>query len=338
MTTIDLRTKRPWADMLGTISTPITGEMIIGIGDFHGHFPALEVLLHQLNEEYTIFQDEDEEVLKSNVTLAFTGDYIDRGNSALKIIAKLSMLGAMNPDRVYTLTGNHELMALADLDIARDILSQISNLRKDKLLELYAHRGQRGSFHGMNGGIDFIKEFGEDSETALQHYVTRMSRDGDIGKWMRDLRPCFLAKFCGKKILFTHADIPDDVATDSRIRSYTQKYLERMLHTTEKMGGSGAKFGDRALILGDSYFWERRFDYLREGDAERLVEKLGVDYIVVGHTVHKGGIKSFDNRIFDIDVGMTPAYGENTPTAIVFKNKGVYSFDVEDGEKLLVEF
>jgi hypothetical protein len=43
-------------------------------------------------------------------------------------------------------------------------------------------------------------------------------------------------------------------------------------------------------------------------------------------------IVSYHNRIFDIDVGMTPRYGENEPAAIVFKKDGVYAFYAQNGE------
>ena len=57
--------------------------------------------------------------LAPGVTLVFTGDYIDRGTSALAVIERLKHLQERNPGRVITLLGNHELLALQHLDEAR---------------------------------------------------------------------------------------------------------------------------------------------------------------------------------------------------------------------------
>jgi hypothetical protein len=55
-----------------------------------------------------------------------------------------------------------------------------------------------------------------------------------------------------------------------------------------------------------------------------------VDFIVTGHTPHPGVIKCYGGRIFDIDVGMTPACGENTPQALVVSDSGILAFSAND--------
>jgi hypothetical protein len=66
--------------------------------------------------------------------------------------------------------------------------------------------------------------------------------------------------------------------------------------------------------------------------------RAGADFIVTGHTMHKGRIANYGGRIFDIDVGMTPAYGANLPQALIASRRGIASFDAQGSEKTLVPF
>ncbi|MAE13628.1 hypothetical protein CMO92_03610 [Candidatus Woesearchaeota archaeon] len=163
-----------------------------------------------------------------------------------------------------------------------------------------------------------------------------MSGEGDVGRWMRRLQPCFLAQFYDKRILFTHADVPIDAGSHSKIREFTREFAKHMSTDTAVFGGTQIKYGDRQLIRGDTIFWERRFEELGQNEVDGLVEELGVDYLVVGHTPHER-ITSFFGKIFDIDVGMTPRYGEGEPAAIVFNRDGVRGFYADGGETRIDE-
>lgn len=67
-------------------------SLLIGIGDLHGHYPALEQLLGALQESHRIFDGRTPDRLRRGVKLVFTGDFIDRGDQALAIIARLQRL------------------------------------------------------------------------------------------------------------------------------------------------------------------------------------------------------------------------------------------------------
>lgn len=321
-------------DTSATITLPARGDLLIGMGDFHGHYPALETLLSSLDAEYRIFEDKQKLVMGKNVTLVCTGDYIDRGSSALKIIDTFKQLARKNRQRVVTLTGNHELMALADLDYARQVLKEAVPKDANEYYHRYAAYGYGGSFHGYNGGIDFIQEFGSNPEGALRNYVRRMSKNGDIGRWLRKLKPCALMDFEGTKVLFTHADVPVNAGTASSIRAFARQYREHMRNDSQVLGGTQKKYGDEAVIKGRTIFWNREFSQMRPEDIDQMVANLGVDYLVVGHTPHSG-ITLYSQKALDIDVGMTPRYGENEPAALVFKKDGIYGFYARSGEKKL---
>jgi methylenetetrahydrofolate reductase (NADPH) len=79
----------------GARSTPASTRLVVGIGDLHGHYIALERLLDSLQSAYHIFRPHEPDRLRPGVTLVFTGDYIDRGDDALGII---DLIEEMNLD------------------------------------------------------------------------------------------------------------------------------------------------------------------------------------------------------------------------------------------------
>ena len=66
------------------------------IGDIHGDFVALEILLARLPP------------LSAEDTLVFLGDYVDRGPDSRAVVAKVTALVAAQACRVVALRGNHE--------------------------------------------------------------------------------------------------------------------------------------------------------------------------------------------------------------------------------------
>ena len=171
---------------------------------------------------------------------------------------------------------------------------------------------------------------------------TRMSREGDIGRWMRSLLPSFKTRVAGKRFLFTHGDLPEAMLLSGAFSRYGVEVSRRMATSSEGMGGTAMKYGDRLLTSETaSIFWCREFGGLRFKDptaVEAICERAGTDFIVTGHTMHRGRVVSYGGRIFDIDVGMTPAYGGNLPQALIASRRGIAAFDANGGEKLLVRF
>lgn len=304
-------------------------ELLIGVGDLHGHVVALRKLLLSLQQRRRIFLDLGSLTLSPGVKMVFTGDYIDRGNKSLEIIEMLMKLKRSNPDNVLTLFGNHELLALAGLDNARDALGY------DNSLAVYSFN----AVHGGNGGLEFIREFGTTEKEALTKYLERMSREGDIGKWMRRLLPGALEKICGKEVLFVHGGVPERINDIHGLKNELYEIAEFTKTPTEKFGGSEEKYLANKLVNARSIFWDRTFPKMSDSDAVEVIKKLGVDYIVIGHTPNRNGIiRSYGDKIFNIDIGMSPKYGENDPGAIIFSDKGISTFYVKNGEKPVISF
>ena len=96
-------------------------ELLIGIGDIHGHLHALHRLMTRLNAKYKIFTEG--KYLRPDVQIVFTGDYVDRGKNSLGVLEEVQALQKTNPSQVFCLMGNHELLALSCLDIAKSLAS-----------------------------------------------------------------------------------------------------------------------------------------------------------------------------------------------------------------------
>jgi len=285
--------------------------MIIAIGDLHGNFDALETLTKSLHETYGIFTDEM--LLKPDNELVSTGDSIDRGNKSTSILDYYISIDENN-DNFFPIMGNHELLALADFDKTLNPQEYFFTI------------------HGSNGGLAFISEFDpNDYESAFEKYREAMSKHGKYGKWMRKLLTHHITEISGKRILFTHGDIPDSLGSDSRLLSYVAKVEKHLDTSTQLVGGSEQKY-NAELIMRNSIFWNRRFETITESDAETLVKDLEVDYIVTGHTPHEG-ILNYHNRIIDIDCMM---WAGEKPQALVIKEDGIYSFS--DKERLIIGF
>ena len=112
--------------------------------------------------------------LRTGVQFVFTGDYIDRGRHALRIIDRLQRLALQNPGQIITLLGNHELMALEAYDEAAELLRGSATGSKRGVVAAYG----RLSDHGRNGGTEFIREFGDASLPAVRELRGPHGADG----------------------------------------------------------------------------------------------------------------------------------------------------------------
>ena len=81
---------------------------IIAIGDIHGESQCLADLLSQVVPE-----------MRSEDTLVFLGDYIDRGPDSRGCVEKILQLQSTAPFSVVTLLGNHEQWMLRSLNAPR---------------------------------------------------------------------------------------------------------------------------------------------------------------------------------------------------------------------------
>jgi hypothetical protein len=315
--------------------------LLIGIGDLHGHLPALETLLEGLSNKLGVLSPKGK--LKAHAKLVFTGDYIDRGSQSLAVIERIMELQKQNPGQVETLCGNHELMALADLEDLQNLVA-LSRRQDDlipQLLSLYGY-----GLHGGNGGGEFLRNFdrGKGPLDTVETYLHAMRREESLGGWIRRLQTLSLQEHLGKRILFVHGGVPRHLCEPATLEEYT-KETRRLMETRTSLSPDGRltgyqdKYGVENPLVGKySVFWDRSLPRNSANFARQSCDDLKVDHIVIGHTPQRGGdIANLADRVFNIDIGMCPAYGENTPKAIVFNQDGPQSFDPHKGLTPLIQ-
>lgn len=301
--------------------------MHIAIGDLHGHNKALSTLLNSLHSKVGIFENHLDAKLQPHVHITFTGDYIDRGENSKTVVETIMELQTNNPDNVHCLMGNHELLALGDLEHAQKIAEDKD---PEENFDLY-----NWTNHGRNGGIKFIMNFGETEAEALKNYAHAMTRDQPLGAWIRKLEAFHLHTTPkGKTILCVHAGIPRNLQNPIKLDEIAEQYKRHMETRTGMLQNAEQKYGPQnPLVGGESLFWDRNLPNSTREQAAKVADDLEVDYIVIGHTPQRNGVPAnYGDRIFNIDVGMCPAYGENEPMALLIDDQyGPQAFFAERG-------
>ena len=140
------------------------------VGDIHGCAAELEALLRGLQ-------------LAAGDTVAFVGDYIDRGNASSEVIDQLIELRQRTDIRTIFLKGNHEDMCLSYLGRA----------------------GHWGEAWHLNGGVATLRSWGIDPQTPGSEAVEALP-NGHL-EFLESLVPTFMTE----RWLLVHAGIRPDV-------------------------------------------------------------------------------------------------------------------------------
>lgn len=148
---------------------------MIVVGDIHGRADLLEALIVQLAQE-----------VGAEHSLVFVGDYVDRGEDSAGVLGLLQALqGALWPNRVICLRGNHESMLLDFLDDPEGM----------------------GPFWLQNGGTYTLASYGI-SPPDLNPVSLREARNAlkdvmgsEAEAWLRNLP----LSFCSGNVVAVHA-------------------------------------------------------------------------------------------------------------------------------------
>lgn len=262
---------------------------ILAIGDLHGHIAPLEALLKTCERKGLMAAPN---LVAEGVQIVFLGDYIDRGSEGRAVLERVCALRSANPGRVHCLLGNHEMLALASLGVARELVSP-DQAENDK--EEFWESRYEWTPHGREGGADLIRDFG-----GFRDYLRALSRNAPLGAFLRSLEPAVELSSGTARALFVHAGIPSRLrnrpAFDAELRA-----LRALLRDEVALTDSGFNVAQDPRTDADSLIGDRSIPRRRLAGLNHLPSALGVDIIVIGHTRHER-ITRYGTSVYAIDV------------------------------------
>jgi serine/threonine protein phosphatase 1 len=98
----------------GPKGDPTSGELIYAIGDIHGRYDLLKILLEQVLRDWQARSPERRPLL------IFLGDYVDRGPQSAEVLEALAWLQRRTDVQACFLKGNHEAALMRFLDNPAD--------------------------------------------------------------------------------------------------------------------------------------------------------------------------------------------------------------------------
>ena len=267
-------------------------ERIVAIGDLHGDLAATRRALRLAGAI-----DEDDRWIGGRLVVVQTGDQTDRGGDEPEItelLSRLSVEARRAGGAVHVLNGNHELMNV-DLDF-RYVTDE--------------------GFRDFEG----LAEVDPSDPALMALPAERRARAAAFrpgGPWARILAGRNVAVLVGDS-LFVHGGIlPEHVEYGlERMNAEMRAWLRGESPRPEWSRGS------------DSPIWSRHFsdgvDPAEEPVLTEVLDGLGAQRMIVGHTIQEGGIASFaEGRVWCIDVGMAAHYGDRPVQVLEIRGETV---------------
>jgi len=260
------------------LASPGAAQRIVAVGDLHGDLSATRQALLLAGAI-----DENDHWIGGELILVQTGDQLDRGDeeqAILELLDRLQDEAEAAGGKVHILNGNHELM----------------NARPDLR---YVTEGGFADFQ------DAVAITAEDS-LLLAHEPEQRARvaafrPGAPYALMLAERPVVL--IIGRNVFVHGSLLPAhlDYGIDRLNREVSQWLLGQ---------GDPPEF----IHTGKSPTWARNYsDDVDTDDCQELanvLERLGADRMIVGHTVQENGIGPLcEGRVWCIDSGISEYYG-----------------------------
>ncbi len=270
-----------------------TPRRIVAIGDLHGDLEAARAALTMAGA-----MGPEGHWSGGEMILVQTGDILDRGDGEEAILQLLRRLQAEAPEaggEVHILNGNHELMN-AYLDFRYVTEGGLADFE------------EASSFSQVDSVLASVKPEQRGRATAFRP-------GGPVALVLAEHPTALLVGnnlFVHGGILPEHAVMGMD-AMNGAVREWLLGHTPRPEWVR----------GERSPV------WTRL--YSREPSVAacdtlaRVLEELGADRMVVGHTVQRTGITSFcGGRVWCIDVGMAEHYG-GRPEVLEIRGEAVRS-------------
>lgn len=191
---------------------------IIAVGDVHGAYSALVEILQQ-----AALLDERERWIGGDAVLVQTGDFLDRGDDAIRVAELLMDLQEQAPKEggeVIVLLGNHEILnLLGDLrDVTADILRPFVDARSEARRSFLCREAVKrhrllAELRGKKArtpGRELRGKCVASHALGLFEYFEAMGPDGRLGRWLRGLPA--VARL--GRTVFLHGGISPDLSAD----------------------------------------------------------------------------------------------------------------------------
>jgi hypothetical protein len=258
---------------------------LVAIGDLHGDFEATRRALRLAGAT-----DENDKWIGGDLVIVQTGDQLDRGDgeqAILELLARLQHEARAAGGELHVLNGNHEYMnALGDLR--------------------YVTPGGLADFEDAPG-VDVTRpELAQILTQAPEEARARVAAFWPGQPWAQELSKRNMIIVVGESV-FVHGGITS---------AWADKISEANAQSRAWLAGKRSA-PPNAVIDPEGPVWSRH--YAEDPDAadcamlDEVLGVIGVERMIVGHTVHTEGITSgCDGKVWMIDVGMASHYGGPT--------------------------
>ncbi len=264
---------------------------IIAIGDLHGDLGSTRQALRLAGAI-----DDKDRWIGGNLTVVQTGDQLDRGDQdreILDLLERLTSEAKQAGGSMHVLNGNHEIM----------------NVAADLRYVTEAGLRQFADFVAAGEARPELRRVPENARGRLLAFAPASA-------YARKLAARDVVAVVGDTV-FSHA---------GPSLKHVRYGLGRINEEVSRWMRGEAKEPPAIVTEQDSLVWTREYggELTPEicGRVETVLHELGVQRMVVGHTVQEHGIASGCNgKVFRIDVGLSDYYG-NKPTQVLELDAG----------------
>jgi len=308
-------------------------QRIIAVGDLHGDYENFVLILK--NPKVALV-DDDLHWTGGKTHLVQTGDIMDRGDEAKKILDLLMRLekeAEAAGGKVHVLIGNHEEATITGISLGypdyvspRQFVSflpesyrktrekqYISRLPADEKVRVQALGEDLGKnpilFNFWAGILSSIRK--REEPLASLAYIENFNRT--YGRWLRQ-KNCLIKI---NDIIFVHGGINLEFSSwklkelNEFFRIELGAYVLRP--TDPRLGGE--PFTPRLVYNPQSPIWYRQDDVSSQAEIEKILANLGAGRMVVGHNfLGSGGgspivlsadsVARFEGKVWMIDTGV----------------------------------
>lgn len=286
-------------------------ERVVAIGDLHGGYKKFVKILRKSS-----LINKRNHWIGGKTHLVQAGDVVDRGPDSRKIIdllRKLEKEAVKDGGFVHALIGNHEAMMVhGDLRYVHEGEYKAFRNRRSRRLQSRYYESYVASIKTNlpeEEWPEFDNAYRDNWKKRfplgfVEHRLNWLP-EGRYGKWVVANNTVIIIN----ETMFVHGGIS---------AKYGGLDLAEINARIEQELSSGEIIAEGIVTDPEGPLWYRGLAMACENDVDErihldaLMERHNIRRIVVGHTFTPGAIvPRFDGRVIQIDVGLSPAYGNN---------------------------